>query len=136
MSPEMEQNVWETLGDAYLARGSHTSALKAYDRVLVHNSKSYYAQYQMANIKLLLGESTEAIEAFQKVFDIYPNYVPALKGLAEALSVQAETWLEERLDLKALANCCRALGVLVQAVKARPDLGCLWHLVKALTLKQ
>ena len=35
-------NCWESLADAYLARGSYTAALKAFEKVLTINHNSEY----------------------------------------------------------------------------------------------
>jgi len=44
---------WESLADAYLIRGAHTSALKSYQRALQLNPGSLYPMIQLANIKLV-----------------------------------------------------------------------------------
>merc|ERR1719150_2055462 len=52
-------NAWESLADAYFNRGSYSSALKAYDKVLTLVSSDeghgLYPQLQIATIKLKLG---------------------------------------------------------------------------------
>ena len=55
----------ESLADAYLQRGSFTSALKAYEKVL-QLQDSLYARLQIASIKLKLGYFTQGI--FHKPF--------------------------------------------------------------------
>lgn len=44
---------WESLADAYLARGAHTSALKSYQRALELNPESLYPLIQLAHIKVV-----------------------------------------------------------------------------------
>ena len=57
----------ESLADAYLQRGSFTSALKAYEKVL-QLQDSLYARLQIASIKLKLGYFTQGI--FHKPFGL------------------------------------------------------------------
>lgn len=44
---------WESLADAYLARGAHTSALKSYQRALDLSPGAVYPMIQLANIKVV-----------------------------------------------------------------------------------
>ena len=53
---------WESLADAYMARGSYTSSLKSYQKSLSLNSNSIYSQFQIANIKLVCYELTNFSE--------------------------------------------------------------------------
>lgn len=46
-------HIWESLADAYLIRGAHTSALKSYQRALQLTPESLYPLIQLANIKVV-----------------------------------------------------------------------------------
>uniref|UniRef100_A0A1B0DNB2 Uncharacterized protein n=1 Tax=Phlebotomus papatasi TaxID=29031 RepID=A0A1B0DNB2_PHLPP len=75
---------WECLADAYFNNGSYSSALKIYQRIVEETEDNIYCKYQVANIKTILGQYTEAIGCFKVILDYHPMYVPALKGIAEA----------------------------------------------------
>ncbi len=81
---------WESLADAYRARGSHTAAMKAYEKVLKMKPDSVYAELQIAGSKLTLGHYAEAVDQFSALLAKQPDYVPALKGLAEAFISQVK----------------------------------------------
>lgn len=49
----IHSHCWESLADAYWARGAHTSALKSYQRALELSPGSLYPMIQLANIKLV-----------------------------------------------------------------------------------
>ena len=54
-------------------------------KVLKLNPTSIYASLQIGSIKFLLGHNADAIEAFKQVLEQDPEYIPALKGLGQAL---------------------------------------------------
>lgn len=107
---------WEALADAYLAKGSFTSALKCYTICLELSDQKIYPSLQIANIKKvrfeitptifyifqcfdqILGEYSEATTDFENLLIEKKNYVPALVGLAETYMVQAnQCYKEQRL---------------------------------------
>ena len=84
----MDDNAsWEALGDAYMARGSYMSALKAFQKAVQLNAQSIYSIYQIAAIKQLLGEYRQAVEAYENLLVHTPDYLPALKGVAHTTSI-------------------------------------------------
>ncbi len=117
---------WESLADAYLARGSLTSALKAYDKVLAlckdqdninKKDDGIYASLQIATIKHKLGHFRDAIVAQREILEADPHYIPALKGLGESLVAEAKDLLEQCLDLSAVDHCTEAICCLTEAIK-------------------
>ena len=120
---------WETLGDAYLARGSYTAAMKAFQKASELQPSSVYAKYQTATIKQKLGESEEAIKEYESLLSDNADYVPALKGLAETLQNQANVY-QVSGSIGRLVDCCfKSLQLLVRATKLKPNLSCLWSLM-------
>merc|ERR1712150_119995 len=76
-------NAWECLADAYAARGSYNSALKAYDKILKLRNDfkqistetvedSLYAELQIATIKHKLGHFSEAILNLKEILQRAP----------------------------------------------------------------
>ena len=107
--------VLESLADAYFQRGSYTSALKAYERVLEVKS-GLYPRLQIASIKLKLGYFGESKTALKEILDQDPTYVPALKVMAECLLCQAREFLNECIDKNVVDNCQEAVEYLVTAI--------------------
>ena len=134
-------NAWECLADAYVARGSYNSALKAYDKILKLRNDykqistenvedSLYAELQIATIKHKLGYFSDAILNLKEILQRAPNYVPAVKILGESMLAQAKDFLHQGLSRNALENCQNALTYLTSAVKtSTTDLSCLWTLM-------
>lgn len=113
---------WESLADAYFTRGSFTSALKAYDKVLhLQTHGSLYAQLQIATIKLKLGYFREAKLALRdEILAKEQNYVPALKTMAECLLQEAADFYAQCIDKNVLDNCQEAVAYLVVAINQSP----------------
>lgn len=132
-------DAWECLADAYLARGSYTAALKAYDHTSKlmeqskeHDSKSgLHPRLQVATIKLQLGHFRDAIEAVEKILEVDPLYIPALKCLSECLIEEAKTFIADFLNRKAVDNCQKAINILVKVVQqsGSNQLVCSWKLL-------
>ena len=108
--------VLESLADAYFQRGSYTSALKAYEKVLELRKDGLYPRLQIASIKLKLGYFLESKTALKEILDQDPTYVPALKVMAECLLSQAREYLNECIDKNAVDNCQEAIEYLVTAI--------------------
>lgn len=131
--------IWESLADAYHARGSHSAALKAYEKVVQlcredvrYSSKSsLYAQWQIGTIKQVLGKYDEAIEVFRGILSNADSaeYVPALKGLGESILSQAGEMAEAHINKNVVDNCEEALVHLTKAAGLRPDIASLWKLM-------
>lgn len=115
---------WESLADAYFTRGSFTSALKAYDKVLhlqPPHDDQIYAQLQIATIKLKLGYFREAKCALRdQILAKEDNYVPALKVMAECLLQEARDFYSQGIDKNIVDNCQEAVDYLVVAINKSP----------------
>ncbi|KAK0096871.1 hypothetical protein PV326_004037 [Microctonus aethiopoides] len=124
-----DNHCWESLADAYWARGAHTSALKSYQRALELSPGSLYPMIQLANIKLVLGRHVEAKEAFIEVLKQEQHYIPALKGLAETcLGLAKENSLQQLLG-RAQRNIQQAVDSLTDAIVENSNLSCIWKLL-------
>ncbi|KAH8279293.1 hypothetical protein KR026_005491 [Drosophila bipectinata] len=75
---------WESLGDAYAARGSYNSAIRVFQKILELTPENSYALLQLASIKTIIRMYPEAIEDFSTLLKLNPIYLPGLKGAAEA----------------------------------------------------
>ena len=134
-------DAWESLSDAYAARGSYNAALKAYDKTIrleeaanqeakPKNGIGLYARLQIATIKHKLGHYADAVTDLKNILNEVSGYVPALKILGETLLDQAKDFLDQGLSKNALENCQHALGYLTSAVKtSNIDLSCIWFLM-------
>ncbi|XP_034475811.1 tetratricopeptide repeat protein 37 [Drosophila innubila] len=75
---------WESLGDAYAGRGSYNSGIRVFQKILELSPANRYAQLQLAVIKTTIRMYPEAIVDFDVLLKTHPDYLPALKGAAEA----------------------------------------------------
>ncbi|XP_032686665.1 tetratricopeptide repeat protein 37 [Odontomachus brunneus] len=124
-----DNHSWESLADAYLVRGAHMSALKSYQRALQLSPGSLYPIIQLANIKLLIGQHKEAKEDFENILQNDEQYVPALKGLAQACLGLAKENIAKHFLSRTRENLQQAADNLTSAVMLRSDLSCNWKLL-------
>ncbi|EZA59238.1 Tetratricopeptide repeat protein [Ooceraea biroi] len=124
-----DNHSWESLADAYLVGGAHVSALKSYQRALQLSPGSLYPMIQLANIKLLIGQHKEAREDFENILENDKQYIPALKGLAQACLGLARENISRQLLCRGRDNLQRAADSLTDAVMIRSDLSCNWKLL-------
>ncbi|CAD7078460.1 unnamed protein product [Hermetia illucens] len=75
---------WEGLADAYYQRGSFNSAMKVYQKIIELDPENEYSRLQVGVVKLTLRMYSESIAAFTELLETCPDYLPALKGAAEA----------------------------------------------------
>ncbi|EDW89451.1 tetratricopeptide repeat protein 37 [Drosophila yakuba] len=75
---------WESLGDAYAARGSYNSAIRVFQKILELSPDNNYALLQIALVKTTIRMYTESIEDFDTLLNRNPSYLPGLRGAAEA----------------------------------------------------
>lgn len=75
---------WESLADAYFERGSFSSAMKVYEKIVEIDPKNKYAKLQIAIIKSTTSMDYDAIKCFDELIGENPDYIPARKGVAEA----------------------------------------------------
>ncbi|KAJ7416858.1 Tetratricopeptide repeat protein 37 [Willisornis vidua] len=104
-----DSNCWETLGEAYLNRGSYSTALKSFRRASELNPGLMYSIYRAAALEQILGKYENAIATYQQILKKTENYVPALKGLGECYFMLARSALDNYLDRKALDYIEQAL---------------------------
>lgn len=75
-----DSNCWESLGEAYLHRGSYSTALKSFRKASELNPGLVYSIYRAAALEQILGKYENAIATYQEILKKTENYVPALKG--------------------------------------------------------
>jgi superkiller protein 3 len=77
--------IWMRLGDAYLASGRQSAAIKTYERArqLQSDQDAWQAAFSIANVQKELGMYEEAIELFQLVSKEKSDLAPVKIALAE-----------------------------------------------------
>ncbi|XP_077514565.1 tetratricopeptide repeat protein 37 isoform X2 [Amblyomma americanum] len=120
---------WECLGEAYLMRESLGAALLCFKNCLELDPRDLFSLYETATIKARQGLYKEAAENFEAALDVDPEYVPALKGLAEARLALAREHLEQGLCGLGLENCQLAMDSAARALTQQGKLVCLWKLM-------
>ncbi|KFQ21828.1 Tetratricopeptide repeat protein 37, partial [Merops nubicus] len=122
-------NAWESLGEAYLGRGSYLAALKCFRKASELNPELLYSVSQAAAVEQILGQYDKARASYQEILKNKEDYVPALKGLGECCLMLARLALENFADRKAVDYIEQALESFTRAAKQRPDFSCLWKLL-------
>ncbi|XP_021235950.1 tetratricopeptide repeat protein 37 [Numida meleagris] len=125
----MDPNCWESLGEAYVSRGSYAAALKSFRKASELNPDHVYSIYRAAAVEQILGKYENAIATYQQILEKTEEYVPALKGLGECYLMLARSALDKYLDMKAVGYIEQALEFFTRATKHRPDISSLWKLL-------
>ncbi|KAH7962098.1 hypothetical protein HPB52_014424 [Rhipicephalus sanguineus] len=114
---------WLRLGLQQLRLGSATEAVQS-----LQNSLRADPSDKTATIKSRQGLHKEAADNFQEALEVNPEYVPAIKGLAEAKLALAREHLEQGLCGLGLDDCQQALEAAARALALQRRLVCLWKL--------
>lgn len=107
---------WDGLANSYLKRGSYNSALKVYQKICELNECDMFAQLQVANIRTTLKLYKDAITSYEQLLAKKPDYVPALKGIADAHLGIAYKYFDERLVGRSKVHAEAAIGYLIRFV--------------------
>lgn len=76
-----------------------------------------------------MGENAEAVEAFEALLNQTPDYLPALKGLAETVLNQATEYQTDGFTGRVVDCCSKAIELLVRASQLNPHVSCVWSLM-------
>ena len=119
----------ESLGDAYLARGSYVAAQKVFERVLTIDPDALYPQCQIAKIHLCVGEPHTAVAMYKKVLDGCNNNnirSVALLGIGFAHFVLASTYTTTNNFENTLMHCTSAIQYLDAARELQSNSVSVW----------
>lgn len=107
--------VWAELGECYLNYGKHVPAMKALTRSdeLCSNPTT---STLLAKVKLILGNSEEALELIAKVCEEYPSFIYAQSIMAEILYSIAKFDLE----ISSFGSCERTIERAIRIIKSLP----------------
>lgn len=129
-SNQNDTTAFECLADAYYTRGSYTSALRAYKKVMsMDPSKASHYYTKIGYIHCLLTQYDEAIKTFEKVFQIDPNSHLALKGIAETWIRIAKKKVTIKLHGSARDCAQNAINYIIKAIKTQNNFTCFWKLL-------
>lgn len=112
-----DSNAWESLGDAYLALGSFTAAMKSYQKVLELKPGLAYPLLQIAVSKHLQEQHEEAVLEFREVLKFQPDFLPALNSHGVACLALMRERLGNNLTGLAADACQEAVTSLARFVK-------------------
>lgn len=129
-SNQNDTTAFQCLADAYYSRGSYTSALRAYNKVMMLDpNKSSHCLTRIGYIHSLLTQYDQAIATFQLVISNNPDSYLPLKGIAE-------TWM--RIAIKKVTaktfgtarDCAQnAINHIILALKKQSQFTCFWKLL-------
>ncbi|XP_058821841.1 tetratricopeptide repeat protein 37 [Topomyia yanbarensis] len=117
---------WEGLADAYMGRGSYTSAMKVFEKIAEQKPDNPYPKLQLANIKNILKEHKEAVVLFGELLMDNDNYFPAVKGVAESHAGLCYHNVAQRLIGRSRDHAQLAVDHFTRAIKMKPNFICLW----------
>ncbi|XP_038215401.1 tetratricopeptide repeat protein 37 [Zerene cesonia] len=121
---------FECLADAYYSRGSFTSALKAYKRVIALNSNHMsHCLTRIGFIHCLLTEYEDAITTFENVLKMDAKSVLALKGIAETWIKIAKKKASAKLFGAARDSAQNAINFICKALTQEKRFTCFWNLL-------
>lgn len=121
---------FECLADSYYSRGSYTSALRAYNKVMsLDPSKATYCLTKIGYIHSLLTNYQEAITTFENVIKMSPPSHLALKGIAETWIRVAKKKLEAKMFGSARSCAQYAVTYIIEAIKKQNKFLCFWKLL-------
>ncbi|CAH2086383.1 unnamed protein product [Euphydryas editha] len=121
---------FECLADAYFSRGSFTSALKAYNRVIKMNSNNtLHCLTRIGYIHSILTQYDEAISTYEKILKIEPYSMLALKGIAETWMRIASKKFNAKLYGSARNTAQNAINYIVRALSKEKKISCFWNLL-------
>lgn len=121
---------FECLADAYYSRGSFTSALKAYKKViLMEPGRRNHCLTRIGNIHCLLTEYEEAISTFTEVLSMDPSSILALKGLAETWIKVAKKKVSNKLFGAAQNSAQYAISYISKGICIDKHYTCFWNLM-------
>uniref|UniRef100_A0AAG5CT63 Tetratricopeptide repeat protein 37 n=1 Tax=Anopheles atroparvus TaxID=41427 RepID=A0AAG5CT63_ANOAO len=118
---------WEGLADAYLGRGSYSSAMKVFEKITERNPDNPYPVLQLANIKNAVKLYREGLALFEQLLIQHENYFPAIKGIADSHMGLCYQRLGQRLLGSSRDHAQLCVEYLTKAIKIKPDFVCLWH---------
>ncbi|KAL4710705.1 hypothetical protein ACJJTC_004350 [Scirpophaga incertulas] len=120
----------ECLADAYYSRGSYSSALRAYNKVISMNpNKSLHCLCRIGYIYSLLMQYEDAIVSFVKVLAIDAFSLLALKGLAETWIRIAKKKVSAKLYGTARDCIQKAINYIMIALSKQKHYICFWKLL-------
>ncbi|XP_039441713.1 tetratricopeptide repeat protein 37 [Culex pipiens pallens] len=120
---------WEGLADAYMGRGSYSSAAKVFEKTAELKPENPYPKLQLANIKNILRQHRDAVALFEELLSTNEKYFPAVKGIAESYAGLCYYRLGQRLVGKARDHAQSAVDYVTRAIKLKPNFVCLWKLL-------
>uniref|UniRef100_A0A182N562 Tetratricopeptide repeat protein 37 n=1 Tax=Anopheles dirus TaxID=7168 RepID=A0A182N562_9DIPT len=118
---------WEGLADAYLGRGSYSSAMKLFAKITERNPGNPYPLLQLANIKNTVKLHRDGLELFEQLLAQHANYFPAIKGIADSHMGLCFYRLSQRLLGRSRDHAQLCVEYLTRAIKMKPNFICLWQ---------
>lgn len=121
---------FECLADAYYSRGSYSSALKAYNKVMMLDpGKAAHCLTRIGYIHSLLTQYDDAITTFGEVFKIEPYSFLALKGVAETWMRIAKKKADAKIYGSARDSAQNAIDYTIKALTKQKQFLCFWKLL-------
>ena len=125
---------WEGLAEAYAHEGQFVAALKAFGRATDLDPTSVHANYEKALVKQKIGLLDEAVEGFMRTLELAeeqnkPNYLPAIKGLADTYIEQAKEEIQQGFFGRAADSCGKVIKTSLVGLHQDASIIGFWKLI-------
>ncbi|KAI9489583.1 hypothetical protein BDB00DRAFT_842592 [Zychaea mexicana] len=125
---------WEGLAEAYAHEGRFVAAIKAFGRATDLDPSSVHANYEKALVKQKIGLLDEAVEGFNTTLELaeqqnQPNYLPAIKGLADTYIEQAKEEIQKGFFGRAADSCGKVIKTSLVGLEQDPSIVGFWKLI-------
>ncbi|XP_059057141.1 superkiller complex protein 3 [Achroia grisella] len=121
---------FECLADAYFSRGSYTSALRAYNKVITLDpNRTVHCLTRIGYIYTLLTQYEDAIATFENVLVINPHSLLCLKGISETWIKVAKKKAAAKMYGNARDCAQNAIEYVIKAILKQNNFLCLWKLL-------
>ncbi len=122
---------WQELANSYYSQGKYACATKVLARILdmPGEKENVSAAYLKGRLHLLLAEVDEAVEVFEALHALLPDWLPAILGFGESLlrracEEYASGWLRQSTD-----TLLGSVKLLHKCVATHPQLLAAWKLL-------
>ncbi|KAI8140771.1 hypothetical protein BJV82DRAFT_621045 [Fennellomyces sp. T-0311] len=125
---------WEGLAEAYAHEGRFVAALKAFGRATDLDPSSVHANYEKSLVKQKIGLLDEAVQGFMTTLELAeeqnkPNYLPAIKGLADTYLEQAKEEIQQGFFGRAADSCGKVIKTSLLGLQQDSSVVGFWKLI-------
>jgi superkiller protein 3 len=125
-----EQHIWMRLGDAYVASGRHSAAIKTYERAqaLQEPQARWQAAYCIAQTQYELGMYEDAIAVLENIIKEKPDIIDVRLTCAHVRLSMANKQTKQGYVVRSFDELCRCVKDVGQVLRHRPNSQSAWKI--------